>query len=83
MSWRYRAIRTRDGVGVCEFYTDRKGRTMHTDPLVVQASDQYELVKVLEMMLDDMKRGEKPVQAPVGNYKQYRQKRQKQGAAAG
>jgi len=84
MSWRYRAIRSRNGVGVCEFYTDRKGKTMHTDPLVVEASDQYELVRVLEMMLEDIKRGEKPVQVPAGGYKQFRQqRRQKQGVAAG
>lgn len=81
MSWRYRAIKTRNGVGVCEFYRNRGGKTMHTDPLVVEASDQFELVRVLEMMLDDIKRNEKPVQPVVGNYKRYR--KEKRGAASG
>ena len=83
MSWRYRAIRTRGGVGVCEFYTDRKGKTMHTDPLVVEASNQQELVRVLEMMIDDIKRNEKPVQPVVGNYRNQRRQHRNRSAVAG
>lgn len=66
MAWRYRAIETRNGVGVCVFTEGRDRLKSHTDPLVPTASNTVELVRVLEMMVEDLKRNEPPVK---GGYK--------------
>lgn len=65
MAWRYRAIEKRKGdfkeYGVCEYYERKAGQQMWTDALVPVANSPTELVRILEMMLEDLKRGEKPI----------------------
>ena len=61
MAWRYRAIETKNGVGVCVFTEGRDRLKSHSDALVPTASNAIELVRVLEMMVEDLKRNEPPV----------------------
>lgn len=65
MAWRYRAIEKRKGdykeYGVCEYYERKGGQQMWTDALTPSADSPIELTRILEMMIEDLKRGEKPI----------------------
>lgn len=61
MAWRYRAVETKNGVGVCVYNEGRDRVRSHTDAIAPTGSDTFELVRVLEMMIEDLKRNESPV----------------------
>jgi len=61
MAWRYRAIETQNGVGVCVYTEGRDRLKTNTDAIAPTATNTVELVRVLEMMVEDLKRNEPPV----------------------
>lgn len=74
MAWRYRAIETNRGVGVCVYNQNRSSVTTWTDPIAPTANNTVELVRLLEMMVEDLKRGETPVRGGA-NRQRFKDKR--------